>query len=147
MVGGWEELSRILASASLSSSQEEHVFTVVKNLSTSPKVKEESEEEPEASTMKDIEDFGEQSCELESDEAKEENIQCDLHEEGNQGNFDLIETWFKTVIMSHKSFFIPYLFISYHLHSLVSHTHEHFKVHFINVSVNMFMILLRTWLH
>ena len=97
--------------------------------------------------MEEIEDFREQSCEPESDKAKEENIQCDLHEEGNQCYYDSIETWFKTIIRSHKSFILPYLFISYHLHMLVSHTHEHFKVHFINVSVNMFIIMLRTWLH
>ena len=97
--------------------------------------------------MEEIKYFGEQSCEPESDKATAENIQCDLHEEGNHGYSDPIETWFKIIIRSHISFVIPYLFKSYHLHPLVSHTHEHFKVHFINVSVNMFMILLCTWLH
>ena len=141
------ELTQILAATGIFSSHDEHILTAVKNSSTSPKVKEELEEEPKASTMEEIKDFGEQSCELESNESKEENIQCDLHEEGNQGYFDPIETWFKTIIRSHKCFILPYLFISYHLHPLVSHTHEHFKVHFINMSVNMFMIVLHTWLH
>ena len=147
MIISLEEITQILAAAGISSSQEAHILTTIKNSSTSPNVKEESEADLEAFTVEVIEDFGEQSCEPKSDEAKEENIQCDLHEEENQVYSDPVETWFKTIIRSHKSFVLSYLFISYHLHLLVSHTHEHFKVHFINMSVNMFMILLRRWLH
>ena len=141
------ELTQILATTMIFSSQEDHILTAAKNSSTSPEVKEESDEDPEASIVKEIKYFGEQSCEPENDKAKEENIQCNLHGEGNQGYYDPIETWFKTIIRSHKSFVLPSLFISYHLYPLVSHTHEIFKVHFINVSVNMSMIVLRTSLN
>jgi hypothetical protein len=37
MIMSLEELSQILAAAGISSSQEEHILTIVKNLSTSPK--------------------------------------------------------------------------------------------------------------
>ena len=53
------KLTQILAVARISSSEEEHILTTVKNSYTSPEVKEESGEEPEASTMEEIEDFGE----------------------------------------------------------------------------------------
>jgi hypothetical protein len=52
MIKSLEELSRILAVAGISSSQEEQILTVVKNLSTSLEVIKEPEfhEEPKAST-------------------------------------------------------------------------------------------------
>ena len=56
MIISLRELTQILATVGISSSQEEHILTAVKNSSTSPEVKEESKEELEASTMEDIKD-------------------------------------------------------------------------------------------
>ena len=109
MIISLRELIQILVAVGNSPSQEENILTTVKNSSTSPKVKEESEEDLEASTTEEVENFGEQSCEPESNEANMENIKCDLHEEGNLGYSDLIETWFKTIMRSHKSFILPYI--------------------------------------
>ena len=75
------ELTQILEATRISSSQEEHILTIVKNSSTSPKVKEESEEELEASTVEDIKDSREQSLEPEVEEAKEETVMSGLKEE------------------------------------------------------------------
>ena len=84
-----EELSKILAIAGISSSQEEHILTAVQNLSTSPEKKEEVNEEIEASFMEEeINDFEEQSSEL---EIEEEEMPCDLQEEDNKEEYHPIE--------------------------------------------------------
>ena len=71
-----EKLSQILAISRISFSEEEHILTSVKNLSTSPKVKgEPTFHEPHIS-------HGEKSFEPKM-EAKEENTSSDLYEEGN----------------------------------------------------------------
>ena len=55
-----EELSKILATTGISSSQEEHILTIVQTLSTSPKNKEEAKENIKTSLMEEeIKDFGE----------------------------------------------------------------------------------------
>ena len=148
-----EELSKILAAVGISSSQGEQILTVIKNLSTSPEVKEELEEEPETSTnhlcqyVEEPKNSREQSFELDIKEAKEENTSSDLHEEGNQEYHNPIERWFQTIIRSHRSFILPYFFVSSYLQQLVSYTLVFFKVYFSNLSVNVFLILLRMWLH
>ena len=77
-----EELSKILATTGISSSQEEHILTAVQNLSTSPEKKEEANEDIKASLMEEeIKDFGEQPSEL---EIEEKEMPCDLHEEDNK---------------------------------------------------------------
>ena len=135
-----EELSQILAVVGISSSREEHILTVVKNLSTSPKVKEEPTfHETHISN-------GEKSFEPETEQAKEE-MRCDLNQEWNQEYHSSIEIWFKVVTRSHHSFILPSLFVSYYFPQLVSHTLICFKLHFPNMSVNKFIILLRMWLN
>ena len=70
-----EELSKILETVGISSSKEEHILTIVQNLSISLEKKEEGDEDIEASLMEEeIKDFEEPSSEL---EIEEEEMLCD----------------------------------------------------------------------
>ena len=83
-----EELSKIIATIGISSSQEEHILTAIQNLSTSPEKKEEANEEIEVSLMEEkINNFGEQSSEL---EIEEEEMLCDLYEKANKEEYNSI---------------------------------------------------------
>lgn len=140
-----EELSKILATVGISSSQEEHILTVVQNLSTSPENKEEAKEDIEVSLMEEeIKEFGEQSYELENEEEK---MPCDLHEEDNKEEYNSIETLFRITNMSYYSLFLPFLFISYHSNQLVFHDLVCINVYFSNPSMNAFLHMFLTWLH
>ena len=140
-----EELSKILATAGISSSQEEHILTAVQNLSTSPKKKEEAKEDIAVFLMEDeIKDFGEQSCKL---EIEEEEMPCDLHEEDNKEMHNSIETWFHITNRSDYSVFLPFLFISYHSNQLDFHALVCVNVYFSNPSMNAFLHLFLTCLH
>ena len=120
-------------------------MTTVQNLSTSPKKKEEANEDIEASLMEEeIKGFGEQSSEL---EIEEEEMPCDLHEEDNKEEYNSIETWFHITNMSDYSSFLPFLFISYHSNQLVFHALVCVNVYFSNPSMNAFLHLFLTWLH
>ena len=136
-----EELSKILATTGISSSQEEHIFTTVQNLSTPPKNKEEAKEDIEASLMEEeIKDFGEESSEL---EIEEEEMSC----EDNKKEYNSIETWFHITNMSDYSLFLPFLFISHHSNQLFFHALVCVNVYFSNPNMNSFLHLFLTWLH
>ena len=140
-----EELSKILATVGISSSQEEHILIAVQNLSTSPEKKEEAKEDIKAYLMEEeIKYVGEQSSELEN---KEEESPCDLHEEDNKEEYTSIETWFHITNRSNHSLFLPFLFISYHSNQLVFHALVCINVYFSNPSMNAFLHLFLTWLH
>ena len=140
-----EELSKILATTGISSSQEEHILTAVQNLSTSLEKKEEVKEDTKASLMEEeIKDFGEQPSEL---EIEEEKMPCDLYEEDNKEEYNSIETWFHITNRSYYSLFLPFLFISYHSNQLDFHVLVCVNVYFSNPSINAFLHLFLTWLH
>ena len=125
-----EELSKILATVGISSSQEEHILTTTKNLPTCPKDKEKPKKEIKVFLMEEeINDFGEQSCDL---KIKEEEMLCDLHEEDNKEEYHPIEAWFQMINMSHCSLFLPFLFMSYYSNQLVFHTLMHLNAYFSN---------------
>jgi alanyl-tRNA synthetase len=140
-----EELSKILATARISSSQEERILTAVQNLCTSPKKKEETNEDIKASLMEEeIKKFGEQASEL---EIEEEKMSCDLHEEDNKEVYNSIETWFHITNRSYYSSFLLFLFISYHSNQLFFHDLVCVNVYFSNPRMNAFLHLFHTWLH
>jgi hypothetical protein len=169
-----QELSRILAAAGISASQEEHIFTAVKNLVVSPH---EELEVPSDSSCQFVEgnkeswiEFnGEKPVEPEIEESLaclstdlvctpktnhleednlhcmvEEDIRCDLNKEEKQEYSDPIEIWFQLVIRSHHSFI--YCLIS-SSKQLVLHTPVCIKIYLLNLSMDIFLTLLRTWLH
>ena len=84
-----EQLTQILATTGISSSQEEHILTVVKSLTTPPKLKEES-------TFKELcISNEEQLCKQEIKE-DEEGISSDLNHNVNQAYGNFIERhWFQ----------------------------------------------------
>ena len=77
----------------------------------------------------------------------EEYIQSGPNEEVNQEHYDYIELWFQKIIGTKRPCLLQQLFPSYLSKQLVSHTLVYFKEYFSNVSMSMFVILLRTWLH
>jgi hypothetical protein len=171
-----QEISRILAVAGISASQEEHIFTAVKNLVVSPQedlevssdsscqfVEENKESWIEFNGEKPVEPEIEESLaclsadlvctpktnHLEEDNLHsmvEEDIQCDLNKEEKQEYSDPIEIWFQLVIRSHHSFIFHYCLIS-SSKQLVLHTLVCIKIYLLNPSMDIFLTLLRTWLH
>jgi hypothetical protein len=169
-----QELSRILAAAGISASQEEHIFTAVKNLVVSPHEELEVSSDSSCQFVEGnkeswIEFNGEKPVEPEIEESLsclstdlvctpktnhleednlhsmvEEDIQCDLNKEEKQEYSDPIEIWFQLVIRSHHSFI--YCLIS-SSKQLVLHTPVCIKIYLLNLSMDIFLTLLRTWLH
>jgi hypothetical protein len=137
-----QELSHILATTGISTSQEEHILTAVNNLFVSPQ---EDLEVPSDSSCQFVEETkeswiefnGEKPLEPEIEEflaclsadpvctpktnhleednlrsMEKEDMLCDLNKEGKQEYHDPIERWFQLVIRSHYSFTFHYCLIS-----------------------------------
>jgi len=169
-----QEISLILAAARISSTQEEHIFTVIKNLVVSPHEELEVSSDSSCQFVEGnkeswIEFNGEKLVEHEIEESLsclstdlvctpktnhleednlhsivEEDIQCDLNKEEKQEYSDPIEIWFQLVIRSHHSFI--YCLIS-SSKKLVLHNSVCIKIYLLNLSMNIFLTLLCTWLH
>jgi hypothetical protein len=137
-----QEISHILETAEISTSQEEHIFTTIKKLVVSPQedlevlldsscqfVEENKESWIELNGEKKVEPEIEDSLaclsadlvctpktnHLEEDNLHsmvEEDIQCDLNKEEKQEYSDPIEIWFQLVIRSHHSSIFHYCLIS-----------------------------------
>ena len=171
-----QELSLILAEAGISASHEEHIFTVVKNLVVSPQedlevasdsscqfVEENKESWIELNGEKplepEIEDFlaflsedpigTSETIHLEENtlcHMEKEDMLCDLNKEGKREYLDPIERWFQLVVRSHYSFNFHCYLISSSKH-LVLHTLVCIKIYLLNPSMDIFLTMLRTWLH
>jgi hypothetical protein len=74
----------------------------------------------------------------------EEDIQCDLNKEEKQEYSDPIEIWFQLVIRSHHSFIYC---LSSSSKQLVLHTLVCIQIYVLNLSIDIYLTLLRTWLH
>jgi hypothetical protein len=77
----------------------------------------------------------------------EEDVQSGPNEKVNQEHHDFIECWFQTTISSNHHFLLQPFLTSYHLKQLVSHALVYIKAYFSNMTMNMFVILLHTWIH
>jgi hypothetical protein len=171
-----QELSHILAAAGISASQEEHILTTFKNLVVSPQedlevpsdsycqfVEKTQESWIECNGEKplepEIEEFlaclsADHACTPETNQLEEdtlcgmekEDMMCDLNKEEKQEYSDPIEIWFQLVIRSHHSFIFHYFLIS-SSKQLALHTLVCIKVYILNPSMDIFLTLLRTWLH
>ena len=133
MIKKLKGLSQILATAGVSTSQEEQILATVKSLSTSPEVIEEPNfhetqpyEELESSNnhvfqyLEETEDLwttsiGEKPLKLEIEEANEEDMQHCPNEEMNQDHYDYIEHWFQTSTPARHHSFLQTLLASYNL--------------------------------
>jgi hypothetical protein len=171
-----QELSHILAVARISTSQEEHILIAVKNLVVSPQQDlevpsdsycqfvEETQESwivfnGEKPLEPEIEEFlaclsADPVCTPKTNHLEEDNLRsmekedmlCDLNKEEKREYLDPIERWFQLVIRSHHSFIFHYFLIS-SSKQLVLHTLVCIKSYILNPSMDIFLTLLRTWLH
>jgi hypothetical protein len=147
----FQGLSRILASAGISPSQEEYILNAFKNLSSSPPIQEDLQVSFNSSCqfIEEIEEScnnfnGEQSLEFKVEECIiEEDIQSNLNLERNQQCHDPIEEWFQSRIKLHHS---SILLIELSK-QLVYHAWVNFNVYFSELSMNILLLLLHTWLH
>jgi hypothetical protein len=171
-----QELSHILATTGISTSQEEHILTPFKNLVGSPQedvevpsdsycqfveVAQESwiEFNWEKPLEPEIEEFlaclsTDPVCTPKTNNLEEDNLRsmekedmmCDLNKEEKREYLDPIERWFQLVVRSHYSFTFHYCLIS-SSNQLVLHTSVCIKIYLLNPSMDIFLTLLCTWLH
>jgi hypothetical protein len=172
-----EELSQILATARISSFQEEHILAAAKSVSTSPEILEESrsyelQNDLPCQTVKEAENpwttfGGEQSlrpeieefstsistdplCTSEINHPKEEDLHSTMKESIEiivDKHQDYIEIWFQEVIRPQYYSLIQHLLMSKQVGWLVLHIQVITAVTFLYMDMSMFLILLRTWLH
>ena len=77
----------------------------------------------------------------------EEDGQHCLNEKVDQEHHGYIESWFTTIFKPHHSLILQYLLVSNHLQLLVFHVPMNIKAYILNLGMNVFVYLLRTWLH
>jgi len=171
-----EVLSQILVVAWISTSQEEFIFTIFKKLSVSPLLDEDLEISHDSSCLstKEIEKSctksdGEHLDEPEIEELlpcpaaspvciletnypsfpgmTEEDFQSGPNEEMGQYHQDYIKHWFQTTIQSKYYSHLQILFVSRLSKLLISHALVHSNSHMLNLSMNISLYLICTWLH
>jgi hypothetical protein len=167
------ELSQILATTGISSFQEEHILTIVMNLSTSsemikePKSHELQKDSPcqtaeEAEKLETTSD-GERPLRPEIEEFSTDPLYTsetnhpeeeDLHGMMKEGieitvdeHQDYIEVWFQEVIRLQYHSLLQHLLMPKQVGWLVLHIQVIPAVTFSYLDMGMFLILLRTWLH
>jgi hypothetical protein len=131
-----ELLTRILAKVGISSSQEEDILTTIKDSNTPPKTIEDSTFENSYASDE------EQSFEQEIEEDEEELHQY-LSEEKHAYEI-IIEQWFQVSTQLDKFHF--YL-VSFPLQQQNSFIHVNFYISFEKLHMNIFLLLLRAWIH
>ena len=164
MIKNLKELSQVLAVAGIliSTSQEEKILAAIENLSTPPpdpqevsfdfpcqvveKTKDSLEgEDPFSSHIPSTQEI---HYPIEEDlygEAKEEDMQHYVEMELEY--HDYIEHWFQTTTPARHHSLLQKFLVLYHLQLLVFHAHIHFQVYMLNLSMNISLYLIRTWLH
>jgi len=75
-----------------------------------------------------------------------EDMPNEPNKEVNQDHFDFVENSFQAIVRSYHSFILPY-FLTSSLKQLVLHTQVCIEDYILNLSMNAFLYLLRTWLH
>jgi hypothetical protein len=135
-----ELLTEILAKAGISSSQEEEILNAIKDATTPPEAKEKltSEEFYTADNK--------QACKQEIEE-DEEGIsgEFDQNEKVDHAYESCIEHWFQESTRLDQFCFL--YFVKSHLQQLILHILVHFRFYFAKSNVDIFLLLLRVWLH
>ena len=133
-----EQLTQILAKVGISSSHKEDILTTTEGLITPPTTNEESTYE-EACIFND-----EQSCEQEIEEDNEE-LRHDLRSE-NYAYENIIEQCFQAGTRL-DPFSFSFYFVNLQFRHLISHVYVYFRLSFAKLALNIFLLLLRLWLH
>ena len=130
--------TQILADVGISSSHEEEILTRIKHSNTPPeKIEDPISEDSYASD-------DEQLIEKEIEEDEEE-LQHDLSEE--QHTYEsLIERWFQ-VSTRLDTFSFCFYFLNSQFQQLISHVHTYFRLSIVKLKDNIFLLLLRAWIH
>jgi hypothetical protein len=133
-----EQLTQILAKVRVSSSLEEEILTAAESLFTPPEANEESTyEEP---CM-----FNEESLGAQEGEEDSEELQHDLSKT-NYTYESLIERWFQASTRL-DSFSFSFSFFNLQFQPLISHIHTYSRLSIAKLKDNIFLLLLRAWLH
>jgi hypothetical protein len=133
-----EQLTQVLAKVGISSSLEEEILTVAGSLITPPEANEESTYEE--SCIFNKEQLGKQEVEEDS-----EKLQHDLSKT-NYAYESLIERWFQASTRLVPLSF-PFYFVNLELQQLISHAHTYSRLSIVKLKDNIFLLLLRAWLH
>ena len=128
-----EQLTQILAKVGISSSLEKEILTVAKSLINPPETDEES------CTFD-----GEQSCEQEIEEDHED-LQHDLRNE-NYAYESPIERWFQASTRL-EQFSFSFFLVNSQLQQLIPHILFYPHLLFAKLTLSIFLLLLREWLH
>ena len=135
-----EQLAQILANVRISSSLEEEILTATKSLTTPPE--ENNELTFEESCISDDEQLFQQ--EIEEDEEK---LQHDLNQSENHAYESLIDKWFRWFQTSTRLDRFCFYFITSYSQKLDSIILVYFHSKFAKLKMNIFLLLLREWLH
>jgi hypothetical protein len=131
-----ELLNQILVKVGISSSQEEEILITIKDSNTPPATNDDS-------TSEDSYALDEKQAFEQEIEEDEEELQQDLSKE-KRAYESIIEQWFQVSTRLDKFHF--YL-VSLSLQQLYSFTFEYFHYLFEKSPLNIFLLLLRAWLH
>jgi hypothetical protein len=133
-----EQLTQILAKVKISSSHKEEILTAVEGLIPPPTTNDET-------TYKELyTSDDEQSCEQEIEEDNEE-LRHDLRSE-NYAYENIIEQWFQAGTRL-DPFSFSFYFVNLQFRHLISHVYVYFRSSFAKLTLNIFLLLLRSWLH
>jgi hypothetical protein len=133
-----EQLTQILAKVGTSSSHKEKILTRVEGLITPPTTNDESTYgEP---YIFNKEQLGEQ--EVEEDNVE---LQHDLRKT-DCAYKSLIERWFQESTRL-ASFSFSFYFFNLQFQQLISHVYVYFRLSFAKLKEDIFLLLLRAWLH
>jgi hypothetical protein len=133
-----ELLTQILVDVGISSSHEEEILTRIKHSNTPPEtIDDPTSEDSDASDE-------EQLIEKEIKEDEEE-LQHDLREE--QHTYEsLIKRWFQ-VSTRLDTFSFSFYFLNLRFQQLILHAHTYSRLSIVKLKDNIFLLLLRAWLH
>ena len=136
-----ELLTNILEKAGISSSQEEEILTAIKDATTPLEVKEKLTSEQFYTVD------NEQACKQEIEE-DEEGIsgEFDQNEEVDHAYERCIEHWFQAGTRL-DPFNFSFYFVNLQFQHSILHIYKHFLLSFTKFIVNIFLLLLRLWLH
>jgi hypothetical protein len=132
-----EQLTQVLAKVGISSFLEEEILTVAGSLITPPEANEESTYEGPCTFNE--EPLGAQEVE------EDKELQHDLSKT-NYTYESLIERWFQEGTRL-DSFNFSFSFFNLRFQQLMSHAHTYSRLSIAKLKDNIFLLLLRAWLH
>ena len=135
---GLEQLTHILAKVGISSFLEEEILTAAESLITPPTTNKESTYKESCTSNNG------KSCEQEIEEDHKE-LQHDLRSE-NYAYETIIERWFQASTRL-EQFSFSFFLVNSQSQQLISHISVYPHLLFAKLTLNIFLLLLREWIH